>query len=156
MFTLSIGVPELIVRAVLIYAAIFLLLRIVGKKHVGELAPFDLVVLLILSECVQGALTAGDNSVTAGVIAAGTLFGANQIVGYVSSRSKGLERVLEGKPKILVRNGNVCKDVLAREQITHSELIEALRREGCSSLTKVRYAILENDGHISIGLRGHR
>jgi uncharacterized membrane protein YcaP (DUF421 family) len=156
MFTLSIGVPELIVRAVLVYAAIFLLLRIVGKKHVGELAPFDLVVLLILSECVQGALTAGDNSVTAGVIAASTLFGANQLVGYVSSRNKSVERVLEGKPKILVRNGNVCKDVLAREQITHSELIEALRREGCSSLTKVRYAILENDGHISIGLRGHR
>jgi uncharacterized membrane protein YcaP (DUF421 family) len=156
MFTLSIAVPELIVRAVLVYAAIFLLLRIVGKKHVGELAPFDLVVLLILSECVQGALTAGDNSVTAGVIAAAALFGTNQIVGYVSSRNKSVERVLEGKPKILVRNGNVCKDALAREQITHSELIEALRREGCSSLTKVRYAILENDGHISIGLRGHR
>lgn len=156
MFTLSIGVPELIVRAVLVYAAIFLLLRIVGKKHVGELAPFDLVVLLILSECVQGALTAGDTSVTAGVITAAALFGTNQIVGYVASRSKSVERVLEGKPKILVRNGNVCKDVLAREQITHSELIEALRREGCSSLTKVRYAILENDGHISIGLRGHR
>jgi uncharacterized membrane protein YcaP (DUF421 family) len=156
MFSLSIGVPELIVRAVLVYAVIFLLLRIVGKKHVGELAPFDLVVLLILSECVQGALTAGDNSVTAGVIAASALFGTNQIVGYVSSRSKSVERVLEGRPKILVRNGSVCKDVLAREQITHSELVEALRREGCSSLTKVRYAILENDGHISIGLRGHR
>jgi len=156
MFTLSTGVPELIVRAVLVYAAIFLLLRIVGRKHVGELAPFDLVVLLILSECVQGALTAGDNSVTAGVIAAVALFGTNQIVGYVSSRNKSVERVLEGKPKILVRNGNVCRDVLAREQITHSELIEALRREGCASLTKVRYAVLENDGQISIGLRGHR
>jgi uncharacterized membrane protein YcaP (DUF421 family) len=156
MFTLTVGVPELIVRAVLVYAAIFLLLRIVGKKHVGELAPFDLVVLLILSECVQGALTADDTSVTAAVVAACTLFGANQLVGYLSSRNKRIERFLEGQPRILVRNGNVCKDVLAKEQITHSELLEALRREGCSSLTKVRYAILENDGHISIGLRGHR
>jgi uncharacterized membrane protein YcaP (DUF421 family) len=156
MFTLSIGVPELILRAVLVYAAIFLLLRIVGKKHVGELAPFDLVVLLILSECVQGALTAGDNSLTAGIVAAATLFGTNQVVGYLSARSKRMERLLEGTPRILVRNGRVCKDVLVREQITHSELIEALRREGCSSLTKVRYAILENDGQISIGLRGHR
>jgi uncharacterized membrane protein YcaP (DUF421 family) len=156
MFTLSIGVPELILRAMLVYAAIFLLLRIVGKKHVGELAPFDLVVLLILSESVQGALTAGDMSVTAGVVAASALFGTNQLVGYVSSRSKRMERVLEGKPRILVRNGHVCKDVLAHEQITVSELVEALRREGCSSLTKVRYAVLENDGHISIGLRGHR
>ena len=156
MFTLSIGVPELIVRAVLIYAAIFLLLRIVGKKHVGGPAAFDVVVLLILGECVQGALTAGDDSVTAAVIAAAALFGTNQIVGYISSRSKSVERILEGTPRILVRNGTVCKDVLAKEQITHSELVEALRREGCSSLTKVRFAILENDGQISIGLRGDR
>ena len=156
MFTLSVGIPELILRAVLVYAAVFLLLRLVGKKHVGELAPFDLVVLLILSECVQGALTASDTSVTAGVVAASALFGTNQLVGYVSSRNKSVERFLEGKPRILVRNGNVCKDVLVREQITHSELVEALRREGCSSITRVRYAILENDGHISIGLRGHR
>jgi len=153
MFSLAIGIPELMLRAVLVYMAIFLLLRIVGKKHVGEMTPFDLVVLLILSECVQGALTAGDNSVTAGVIAAATLFGTNQLVGYASARSKWLERTLEGKPRILVRNGSVCKNVLEREQITRSELVEALRREGCSSLTRVRYAILENDGHISIGLR---
>ncbi len=84
------------------------------------------------------------------------MFGTNQAVGYLSSRSKRAERMLEGKPRILVRNGRVCKDVLVREQITHSELVEALRREGCSSLIKVRYAILENDGHISIGLRGRR
>lgn len=156
MFDLTLSVPELLLRAVLIYSAVFLLLRIVGKKHVGELAPFDLVVLLILSESVEGALTAGDTSVTAGVLSAAGLFGTNQLVGYVSSRSKSMERLLEGKPKILVRNGHVCKDVLAREQITRSELVEALRREGCSSLTNVRYAILENDGQISIGLRERR
>jgi uncharacterized membrane protein YcaP (DUF421 family) len=156
MFALQIGAPELIGRAVLVYVAIFSLLRIVGKKHVGEMSPFDLVVLLILSECVQGALTAGDNSVTAGVIAAATLFGTNQLVGYVSSRNKAVERLLEGRPRILVRHGTVCNEVLAREQISHSELIEALRREGCSSLSKVRYAVLENDGQISIGLRSRR
>ena len=156
MFALQIGAPELIGRAVLVYVAIFSLLRIVGKKHVGEMSPFDLVVLLILSECVQGALTAGDNSVTAGVIAAATLFGTNQLVGYVSSRNKAVERLLEGRPRILVRHGTVCNEVLAREQISHSELIEALRREGCSSLSKARYAVLENDGQISIGLRSRR
>lgn len=156
MFTLSsIGVPELIIRAVLVYAFVFLLLRIVGRKHVGELAPFDLVVLLILSDSVQNSLIADETSVTAGLVSAASLFGVNQLVGYISTGSKKAERFLEGKPRILVRNGMVRKDVLAREQITHSELVEALRREGCSSLTKVRYAILENDGHISIGLRGH-
>ena len=156
MFTLTIGVPELILRAVLVYAFIFVLLRVIGRKHVGELAPFDLIVLLILSDSVQNALIANETSVTAGLISAASLFGVNQIVGYISAGSKRAERVLEGKPRILVRNGVVRKDVLAREQISLSELVEALRREGCSSLTKVRYAILENDGHISIGLRGRR
>jgi uncharacterized membrane protein YcaP (DUF421 family) len=132
------------------------LLRVIGRKHVGELAPFDIIVLLILSDSVQNSLIANETSVTAGLISAASLFGVNQIVGYISAGSKRAERVLEGKPRILVRNGVVRKDVLAREQISVSELVEALRREGCSSLTKVRYAILENDGHISIGLRGHR
>lgn len=156
MFTLTIGVPELILRAALVYAFIFLLLRIIGRKHVGELAPFDLVVLLILSDSVQNSLIANETSVTAGLVSAASLFGVNQIIGYISNGSKRAERILEGKPRILVRNGVVRKDVLAREQISLSELVEALRREGCSSLTKVRYAILENDGHISIGLRGRR
>ncbi len=114
----------------------------------GELAPFDLVVLLILSECVQGALTAGDNSVTAGVIAASCACSARTRSSATSLRAaRAWSAFFEGKPKILVRNGNVCKDVLAREQITHSELIEALRREG-ARLTKVRTRS-SNDGHIS-------
>ena len=152
----AVGIGELILRVVIVYVAIFVLLRLVGKKHVGELAPFDLVVLLLLSECVQNALIADDKSVTGGVLAAATLFGMSQLVGFISWRSKGAERVLEGTPRVLVRHGRVYKDVLAREQITYSELLEALRREGCTSLTRVRYAILENDGGITIGLRAQR
>jgi uncharacterized membrane protein YcaP (DUF421 family) len=156
MFVPAIGIGELIVRVVLVYAALFVMLRLIGKKHVGELAPFDLLVLLILSESVQNALIADDKSVTGGLIAAATLFGLSQLVGYVSWRHKGIERVLEGTPRILVRHGRVLDDVLAREQITRSELLEALRREGCASLSRVRYAILENDGGITIGLRAER
>ena len=156
MFSPSIGIGELMARAITVYAFVFVLLRLIGKKHVGEMAPFDLVVLLILSECVQGALIADDKSVTGGVIAAATLFGASQIVGYVTWRSKKAARLLEGAPRVLVRNGRVCNDVMAAEQITHAELLEALRREGCTSLTKVRYAVLENDGNITIGLRAQR
>jgi len=152
----AVGIGELILRVVIVYVAIFVLLRLVGKKHVGELAPFDLVVLLLLSECVQNALIADDKSVTGGVLAAATLFGMSQLVGFISWRIKGAERVLEGTPRVLVRHGRVYKDVLAREQITYSELLEALRREGCTSLTRVRYAILENDGGITIGLRAQR
>ena len=156
MFQPSTAVPELIFRVALVYAGVFLLLRIVGKRHVGELAPFDLVVLLILSECVQNALIGDDKSVTGGLIAAATLFGINQVVGRISWRNKRAERLLEGTPRVLVRHGRVLKQVLAEEQITHSELLEALRREGCSSLSKVRYAILEPSGDITIGLRAER
>ena len=153
MFAPSVGVGELMLRVVIVYVAIFVLLRVVGKKHVGELTPFDLVVLLLLSESVQNALIADDKSVTCGILAAATLFGLSQLVGFVSWRSKRAERVLEGIPRVLVRHGHVYKDVLAREQITQKELLEALRREGCTSLTKVRYAVLENDGAITVGLR---
>jgi uncharacterized membrane protein YcaP (DUF421 family) len=153
MFAPTVGIGELVLRVAMVYAAIFLLLRVVGKKHVGELAPFDLVVLLLLSECVQNALLGDDKSVIGGIVAAATLFGLNQLVGYVAWRNKEAERVLEGTPRMLVRHGRVLNDVLAREQITHSELLEALRREGCTSLVNVRYAMLENDGSITIGLR---
>ena len=141
---------------IMLHTLIFTLLQLIGKKHIAEIAPFDLVVLLILSECVQNALVADDKSVTGGLVAAATLFGVTQLMGFVSWRSKKAERMLEGVPRILVRNGHVLADVLAQEQITHSELLEALRREGCTSLTRVRYAVLENDGAISIGLRARR
>ena len=153
MFDLSIGIVEIVLRAAVVYAVLFLLLRFGGKKHVGELAPFDLVVLLILSETVQGALIADDNSLVGGLIAAATLIALGHVVGYLSWRSKQMERFFEGKPRVLVRNGRVLKETLAKEQVTHSELIEALRREGCTSLKKVRFAVLENDGTITVGMR---
>jgi len=153
MLSPAIGVGELLLRVAVVYAAVFLLLRLVGKKHVGELAPFDLVVLLLLSECVQNALIGDDKSLTGGLIAATALFGLNQLVGFAAWRDRKMARLLEGTPRLLVRHGQILKAELAREQITHSELMEALRREGCTSITNVRYAILENDGDISIGLR---
>src|SRR5687767_13887706 len=88
MFQPSVAIPELIFRVALVYAGGFLLLRVAGKRHVGELAPFDLVVLLLLSECVQNALIGDDTSITGGLIAAATLFGLNQVVGNISWRSK--------------------------------------------------------------------
>ena len=152
----TIAIPELLLRVTLVYLALLLLLRIVGKRHVGELAPFDLVVLLILSEGVQNALIADDKSITSGLIAATTLFALNYLIGYVSWRSKEAGRAIEGAPRVLVRNGEILKDTMPREQITHAELLEAMRREGCTSISRVRYAVLEPDGDITIGLRARR
>jgi uncharacterized membrane protein YcaP (DUF421 family) len=156
MFTLSLGIGELILRGAIVYIALFILLRAVGTKHVGQMAPFDLLVLLILSESVQNALISDDKSITAGLITVGTLFAIDRLLSYASWRSKAAERLLEGTPRLLVRNGTICSDALAQEQITRSELMEALRREGCTAVSNVRYAVLENGGTITVGLREPR
>jgi uncharacterized membrane protein YcaP (DUF421 family) len=153
MWVPSVGVFELILRGVIVYLALFALLRFIGKKHVGELSPFDLVVLLIISETVDGSLIGDDKSLTGGLISAATLVAVVQLVGSLTWRFRPVERFVDGKPRILVRHGEICGDVMRSEQVTRAELMEALRREGCSSLQNVRYAILETDGSITLGAR---
>ena len=156
MFDMSLGAGELIIRAVAVYFFLFVLMRFIGKKHVGDLAPFDLVVLLILSETVSNSLHGGDESLIGGLISAATLILLVLGISFISSRSKTAERFLEGVPRVLVRHGTRRKDVMAREHITESELVEALRRNGCTSILNVRAAVLENDGKISIITREPR
>jgi uncharacterized membrane protein YcaP (DUF421 family) len=153
MWTPSLSIVELIFRGVIVYLALFALLRFIGKKHVGELSPFDLVVLLIISETVSGSLVGDDHSLTAGFVSAATLVAVVQIVGYFTWRFRKAERLVEGVPRILVRHGHVNDSVMAEEQITRAELIEALRREGHTSLTGIRFALLETDGSITLAAR---
>jgi uncharacterized membrane protein YcaP (DUF421 family) len=153
MFDLSMNVGELIARAAIVYFFLFVLLRFGGKKHVGDLSPFDLVVLLILSETVNGALIGEEKSLIGGLISAATLLAIVHAMNYAAWRNKKADRLFEGTPKVLVRHGHVNRDLMAQEQVTHSELMEALRREGHTSLNKIRFAILENDGSITVGVR---
>jgi uncharacterized membrane protein YcaP (DUF421 family) len=153
MWVPDIGVAELIVRAAVVYFALFLLLRFIGKKHVGQMSPFDLVVLLIISETVDASLIGDDKSLTGGLISAATLIALVAIVGYLTWKNRTVERWVDGRPKILVRHGHVLNEVLAGQEVTRSELMEALRQQGCSAVTKVRFAVLENDGTISVGKR---
>lgn len=153
MFEPTVAIGELVIRSPVVYLFVLILLRTLGKKHVGEMAPFDLVVLLILSESVQNALVADDTSLTGGLVVAGTIFCISQVFGYITWKNKRIERFLDGGARVLVRNGKVDKEAMARKQVTHSELLEALRREGCTSITRVRYAVLENDGAITVGMR---
>ena len=147
------SVLDLFIRGIVVYLGLFVLLRIIGKKHVGELSPFDLVVLLVISETVDGSLIGDDHSLTGGLISAATLVVVVQLVGYFTWRFKAVEKFVDGLPRILVRHGHVCDDTLSREQVTRSELLESLRREGHSSLTNVRFAVLETDGSITIASR---
>jgi uncharacterized membrane protein YcaP (DUF421 family) len=150
MFTLSIPWWEFIVRCVLVYAFLIVILRITGKRQVGQLAPFDLVLLLVLSNAVQNSMTGGDNSLLGGMIAAATLVALNYLLGMATFRSKRLELLLEGRPEVLIHNGRLFEDVMARAQLTHHELNAALRLAGCVCIEDVRSAILENNGAISV------
>ncbi|MDX1947309.1 MAG: DUF421 domain-containing protein [Pirellulaceae bacterium] len=139
-----------IVRAVIVYLFLLVLLRLTGKRQVGQLAPFDLVLLLVLSNGVQNSMNGGDNSITAGIILSLTLVALNTGVGWLAFRSKRLERLIEGRPIILIHDGKIDHEAMNHMQMTTHELDAALRAAGCSGPTEVRFAVLENTGSISV------
>lgn len=153
MWQLTVPWLELVLRAVIIYVFLLVLLRFTGKRQVGQLSPFDLVLLLVLSNAVQNAMSGGDNSLLAGIILAGVLVLLNSLVGLLAYKSKRLEALVEGRPEILIHNGKLFTDVMQRERLTHHELNAALRAAGAASVEEVHYAILENNGHISVQVR---
>src|SRR3954451_2174919 len=109
---------ELILRSALVYLFLVIVLRISGKRQVGQLAPFDLVLLLVLSNAVQNSMTAGDNSLIGGLISATTLVGVNYGIGIATFRSKKLEAIIEGRPQVLIHNGRLFSDVMASAHLT--------------------------------------
>jgi uncharacterized membrane protein YcaP (DUF421 family) len=155
MMTIAVPIWELVFRAFVVYAVLLLLLRLTGKRQVGQLAPFDLVLLLVLSNAVQNSMNAGDNSLVGGLISAATLVVLNFGMGYATFKSKKLEAIVEGKPEIIIHNGRVFEDVMRRAQLTHHELNAALRRAGCTCPEEVLAAVLENNGSISVVPRNH-
>ncbi len=149
----EIGLPhwyEFVVRAAIVYAFLLVLLRLTGKRQVGQLAPFDLVLLLVLSNAVQNSMNGGDNSVTGGLISAVTLVGLNFVVGWVTWRSRKMESLIEGRPVILVHDGHVNHEAMAKLQMTKHELEAALRAEGCAGPDEVRFAVMESNGNVTV------
>lgn len=141
---------EFVVRAVVVYVFLLAMLRLTGKRQVGQMSPFDLVLLLILSNAVQNSMNGGDNSITGGLILAGTLIGINSFLGWATFRSKTLEGLLEGRPVFLVHHGKIDHHALKEAQMTIHELDAALRAAGHVGPATVRYAVLENTGKISV------
>jgi len=150
MFNMSIPWWELIVRSLLVYLFILIILRITGKRQVGQLAPFDLVLLLVLSNAVQNSMNAGDNSLVGGLISAATLVFVNWLIGFATYRNKKLEALIEGRPLVLIHHGRLYEDAMSRAQLTHHELNAAIRQAGVSCPEDVLSAILENNGAISV------
>ncbi len=148
MFVLSVPIAEKILRPLAVYVFMVLGLRLAGKHQLAQLNPFDLVVLLTLSNTVQNAIIGEDNTVTGGVIGAATLLLANYfVVRFLFSHSK-LERLIEGDPDVLVDRGKINEDRLREELLTIEELRTAAHRQGFKSLAEVERAVLEPCGTI--------
>ncbi len=149
MFILAIPVLEKILRPIIVYAALILGLRLAGKRELAQLNPFDLVVLLTLSNTVQNAIIGNDNSVTGGLIGAATLLIVNYLVVRFVYNNHKIETLVEGAEDTLLENGVINPVMLKRELITPSELEIAAHKQGFSSLDEVEKAVLEPDGAIS-------
>ena len=153
MWTMTVPWWELIARSLIVYLFLLTLIRLTGKRQVGQLAPFDLILLLVLSNAVQNAMNGGDNSVQAGIISALTLVMLNYGIGYATFRSKRFEALIEGRPQLLIHNGKLYRDVMEKQRLTQHELDAALRRQGVSDIAHVHVALIENNGEITVQLR---
>ncbi len=151
---------QIALRTAAIYLVVLLLLRVAGKRELGQMTPFDLVVILLISNAVQNAMTGPDTSLTGGVVAAATLIVVNLVVSRVGRRIPFLSRAFSGSPTLLVNDGEVIQSHLRREDVTVEEIEMAAREHGVGSLDEVRAAILEIDGSISVipkeGSTSHR
>jgi uncharacterized membrane protein YcaP (DUF421 family) len=148
MFVLGVPVAEKVVRPIVVYTFLILALRLAGKRELAQLNPFDLVVLLTISNTVQNAIIGEDNSVTGGLIGAATLLVVNHfVVRYLYSHER-LEQLIEGDADVLIENGQVLPDRLKRELITLPALEAAAHRQGFASLNELDRATLEPGGSI--------
>ena len=150
LFDLKIPWWEIVLRASVVYFVLLALLRLSGKRTVGQFTPFDLLVLVLLGDAVQGSMIAGDQSLQGGLILTATLLGWNRLVGFVTARSEPVAKVVEGKADILARNGEVFHEAMKSADLTLDDLEEAMRDHSVPSINKIRLAVLEKDGTITV------
>lgn len=150
MFSLEVSGWSIVARTIIVYGALLLGLRLAGKRELGQMTPFDLVVILLIANAVQNAMVGPDNSVTGGLIAAGVLIAANYGVATARDRLPLLRRAVEGSPTLLISEGTFVSDHLRREGLDEDEVMMAIREHGVAELKDVRMAVLETDGSISI------
>jgi uncharacterized membrane protein YcaP (DUF421 family) len=149
MFVLALPIGEKIVRPIIVYAFLIIALRLAGKRELAQLNPFDLVVLLTLSNTVQNAIIGDDNSVTGGVIGASTLLVVNYVLVRFVSHHEALERFVDGDPDVLIENGCVRTECLQKEAITLVELVAAAHKQGFAALDEIDRAVLDPNGGIA-------
>jgi uncharacterized membrane protein YcaP (DUF421 family) len=149
MFDMQLPWWEFIARGAVIYIVLLLLVRLSGKRTVGQFTPFDLVVVLLLSETVSNGLSGGDESVSGGLISATTLVLLNVALAWLTSHSRRIEEMVEGREVLLGRNGEIYEDVCKRQRVSVADVEKVLRENDCLR-KEMRCAFLEADGSISV------
>ncbi len=140
---------QIVLRTGVIYLLVLIGVRLSGKREVGQMTPFDLTLLLLLSNSVQNAMTGPDTSLMGGIVAACTLLVLNYGIAGVSGSSRRLRRLIQGEPTLLVHDGKIIEPHMAKERVSLDELHRALREHGINSCDQVALAVLEVDGSIS-------
>jgi uncharacterized membrane protein YcaP (DUF421 family) len=140
---------EIVLRTAAIYLVVLLGVRLSGKREVGQMTPFDLVLLLLISNSVQNAMTGPDTSLIGGVAAALTLLVMNYLVAELSGTNRRFRKIIQGQPTLLVHDGSVLSGHMSKEHVSMDELERALREHGVNNYHDVALAVLEVDGSIS-------
>jgi len=141
---------EIVLRTAIIYVVVLLGVRLSGKREVGQMTPFDLTLLLLISNSVQNAMTGPDNSLFGGIAAAITLLIMNYVIADLSGTNRRFRKLIEGQPSLLIHNGQLILAHMAKEHVSMDELERALREHGINSYRNVALGVLEVDGSISL------
>ena len=144
---------EFVLRGVVVYVFLLVFMRLTGKRQAGQYEPFDLILLLILSNAVQNSMNAGDNSLVGGLVSAATLIGCHVVLAQLTFRYAWMARLIDGTPQVLVQQGQVNTDLMRKELLSTDDLEAALRASGCLHLHEVERATIETNGQITVVLR---
>jgi uncharacterized membrane protein YcaP (DUF421 family) len=140
----------IVLRTIVVYLFILVGFRLSGKREVGQMAPFDFALILLIANAVQNAMVGPDTSLLGGLMAAFMLLALNAILGRLAVDHRGVERLLRGRARVLVSRGRINMESLVEEGLAHEDLMQALREHGVAAIEDCRLAVLETDGTISV------
>jgi uncharacterized membrane protein YcaP (DUF421 family) len=140
---------DIVFRGIAVYFFIYLLTRVIGRRELSSMAPFDLILLIILGDAVQQGLTQDDYSITGAFLAVGTIAALQVATSWVSFRSSRLRTVLEGEPIVIVEDGKPIERNMNRERLVLEEVMEEARLQQIDSIDQIRWAVIETSGNIS-------
>ena len=144
------SLPEIVLRTALVYLFLVVVLRITGKREVGQMSILELIVILLISDAVQNSMVGDNTTLLGGMVAVLTLFGIDLLLKAIAARSRPVRAALEGEPRLLVRDGTLLTHALNEENVEPREVEAAVRANNLAGIEDVRFAVLETDGSISV------